>query len=425
MKLKSNLIKISLSSLILLTACGLRNANQTAGKTFDAKTNFPPLINSDTKINSDSKIVATNNKFGINLFAELLKTNKDKNIFISPTSVLFALSMTYNGANGKTKDDIAKALELTGMTSDEINKGNNALIRTLINSDPNVRLDIANSLWGKKGINFNPDFIKTNEDYYKATTNSLDFSTDDATKTINQWVSDATQQKIPKIVDKIDADTLLILINAIYFKGAWTNKFDNSLTKSDTFNLTSSTTKQAQMMSMYDKLSYYKDDKFQAINLPYGNENISMYVFLPSEDSSLDEFNKSLTSDNMQTWFTSFRKSQGQIILPKFKLEYQTSLNSSLTALGMGNAFSDNADFKNMFKDNTKVAITDVKHKTFVEVNEEGTEAAAVTSVTVGATSVQIPTEPFKMNVNRPFFYMIRDNQSGTVLFMGEVVNPS
>lgn len=424
--MKAKLLKASLSLLVLLSACANPNSSNgnNTNTNFSTKTNFPPVSDSE-KVTTDSKIVAANNKFGTKIFGEILKSDKDKNIFISPTSILFALAMTYNGAKGDTKTGFEKALELSGMTTEEINKQANALIRTLVNADSSVRLDIANSLWGRKDIKFSPDFIKTNENFYKATTSTLDFNSPDASKTINTWVSEATQGKIPQIVDgQISKETILFLINAIYFKGSWTNKFDKELTKQEDFKLLSGSTKKVDMMQLFEKLPYYKGDKFEAINLPYGKENISMYVFLPNSDSSLTDFNSSLTDENLSSWFKEFSKTQGTLKLPKFKLEYEKSLNDSLVALGLDKAFTETADFSGMFTDSTKAAISNVKHKTFVEVNEEGTEAAAVTSVEVGITSALPVDKPFEMTVDRPFFYVIRDNNSGTNLFMGEVVEP-
>lgn len=432
--MKSKVLQASLSLLFILSACSspsgssnnenVKNTESTSVTSFSTKTNFPPIGDNDVKINSDSKIVTANNKFGTKIFSEILKTDKDKNIFISPTSILFALSMTYNGAKGNTKAEFEKALELSGMSTEEINKSANALIRTLVNADSSVKLDIANSLWGKTGVKFNPDFIKTNEDFYKATTNTLDFSSSEAAKMINSWVSNSTQGKITKIIDgNIDSNTLLFLINAIYFKGEWTNKFDKELTKSENFNLIGGTTKKVEMMSLYEKLPYYKGEKFQALSLPYGKENISMYIFLPDSDSNLDEFNSNLSEENLTTWFKEFSKRDGSLKLPKFKLEYEKSLKDSLKALGLSSAF-ESPDFSNMFTDSTSASISEVKHKTFVEVNEEGTEAAAVTGVTVGATSVMPSNEPYNMNCDKPFFYAIRDNNSGTILFMGEVTEP-
>jgi serine protease inhibitor len=421
-KLKEKILRLSLVFMVL---AGCNNPAQSDANSFSKK-NFPPLTSSDPQISTDSKIVAANNKFGFKLFSELLKKDSGKNIFISPPSISFALSMTYNGANGTTKEDMAKALEIKDLSLEEANKENNALIRTLINLDDQVKLDIANSLWGRKGIEFNPTFIKNNQDFYKAEVASLDFASPEAAKTINQWVSDNTQKKIEKIVDdKIDPSTLLFLINAIYFKGSWTEKFDKTLTKDRTFTLSDGKTKQHPMMERSSEdFKYYKGDTFQAVSLPYGKEKMSMYVFLPNKESNLTTFYKNLTAENWQKWMNQFSKKQGQVVLPKFKLEYESSLNDALKALGMATAFDmEKADFKNMFAKSIQAYISEVKHKTFVDVNEEGTEAAAVTSVEVRATSA-MPGQPFQFVADHPFFYAIRDSQTGTVLFMGTVTEP-
>lgn len=422
LKFKAKILKLSMAFLVI---AGCNNPIQSDVNGFTKK-NFPPLTGSDTQITSDSKIVSANNKFGFKLFSELLKKDKDKNIFISPPSVSFALSMTYNGASVTTKDDMAKVLEIKDMSLEEANKENNALIRTLINLDDQVKLEIANSLWGRKGIEFNPVFIKNNQDFYKATVTALDFNSPDAVKTINNWVSENTQNKIEKIIDPpIDPATLLFLINAIYFKGSWTDKFDAALTQNRSFTSSAGKSKQFPMMSRSsEEFQYYKGDTFQAVSLPYGKEKISMYVFLPNKDSSLDDFYKNLNADNWQKWMSQFSKNEGQVVLPKFKLEYESSLKNALKALGMDIAFDpDKADFKNMFAKPMQAYISEVLHKTYVDVNEEGTEAAAVTSVTVGATSVMLPKQPFQLIADHPFFYAIRDNQTGTVLFMGAVVD--
>ncbi|MFN4152010.1 MAG: serpin family protein, partial [Candidatus Sericytochromatia bacterium] len=298
----------------------------------------------------------------------------------------------------------------------------NALIRHLIYSDTSVRLDIANSLCGKIGTEFNSEFIKNNESFYKAEVRSLDFSSAESPKIINDWVSVNTNKKIEKIVEKIPPEALLYLINAIYFKGTWTDKFDKELTKEQDFKLPDGKTKKVQMMSRYDDFKYAKSDKFEVVSLPYGKELMSMYVFLPT--GNLEDFYKELTSDNWKNWMKELKKTKGEVGLPRFKNEYEKSLNDVLKTLGMTEAFSDKADFKKIFAKDTAASITEVKHKSFIEVNEEGTEAAAVTSVEVGATSFMPVSKPFKMIMDKPFFYVLRDNQSGTILFMGAVNKP-
>lgn len=370
----------------------------------------------------DSKVVAANTKFGFKLYKEILKQDSNKNVFVSPTSVAIALSMTYNGASGETQQAMAKALELQGITLPTVNQANNALKASLENADPEVQLSIANSLWAKQGVTFKPDFMERNRQFYGAKVTELDFANAEATRTINNWVKENTRGKIDQVVDQLKPDDVLFLINAIYFKGNWTKKFEQNQTAERSFYLSNGTQKQHPMMSQSGKYRYYENETFQAVSLPYGKGRLSLYVFLPRENNSLDAFQQQLAAENWQQWMNQFRMRNGSIQLPRFKFDYDIQLNNALKVLGMESAFSDGADFSNMTS--ASVAINEVKHKTFVEVNEQGTEAAAVTSVGVALTSAQMPEEPFQMVVNRPFFCAIRDNQTGTVLFMGSLREP-
>jgi serine protease inhibitor len=366
------------------------------------------------------KLVTANTKFGFKLFSEILKKDSQKNVFVSPSSVAIALSMAYNGANGDTKKAMANALQFQGMTLEEINRSQRNLMANLAQVDPKVKLAIANSLWAKEGVAFNLNFLQQNEKFYDAKVKTLDFDQPTASDEINGWVKDSTNGKIEKIVDRITPEHVMFLINAIYFKGAWSNEFDQKNTENRPFLLANGTKKQVPLMKRQGEYRYSETDKFQAISLPYGNGQMSMYVFLPK--SNLAEFQKSLTTENWQTWMKQFSSREGQIQMPRFKMDYEVDLKTALSALGMGLAFQDAADFSNLSKATTK--IDEVKHKTFVEVNEEGTEAAAVTSVGIVATSARIQEEPFKMIVDRPFFCAIRDNRTGEILFMGSIVNP-
>ena len=370
------------------------------------------------------KVTAANTKFSFKLFSEILKQNNSQNsqnIFISPTSVAIALAMTYNGAKGETQQAMAKTLELQGISLQEINSANAALIAAVHNADDKVQLNIANSLWAKQDINFNPDFLQTTEDFYKATVTNLDFSDPGAVNAINDWVKQSTNGKIDAIVQQINPDDVMFLINAIYFKGKWTKEFNPAQTTQQPFYLTAGEEKQHPLMSQSGEYKYYENKKFQAVSLPYGNDGrLSLYVFLPSDNSSLTAFYQDLNADNWEKWIAQFRNRQGSIRLPRFKINYELTLNDTLKALGMEVAFEPKADFSGI---GDNLALSEVKHKTFVEVNEEGTEAAAATSV--GITLTSAPSEqPFEMNVDRPFFCTIRDNQTGTVLFMGSIVNP-
>lgn len=382
----------------------------------------PRLMAQSPNQTVDTKFVDANTKFGFKLFQEVLKQDGNKNVFISPSSVAIALAMTYNGASGETQQAMAKALELQGISLQNINQSNNALKASLENADPDVQLTIANSLWARQGIPFKPEFMQSNQKFYGAEVTELNFGSPDATGIINGWVKENTRGKIDQIINQIKPDDVLFLINAIYFKGNWTEQFDKSETTERPFYLANGSSKQHPMMSQSGEYRYYENESFQAISLPYGKERLSFYVFLPKKNTDLEAFQKQLSLENWQQWMNQFRSREGSIQLPRFKLDYDIQLNAALQALGMGPAFSKDANFSNMTS--AQVGIDQVKHKTFVEVNEEGTEAAAATSVGIMVTSARMPQEPFQMVVDRPFFCAIRDNQTGTILFMGSIQEP-
>jgi serine protease inhibitor len=378
-----------------------------------------------------AKIAPRQNRFGFKLFAELRKEKPDQNLFISPSSIAFALTMTYNGADGETKEAMEKALELQGMTLDDINRGSAALRALLDSSDPKVKLAIANSLWMRADFDFNPDFLKANRSYFGAEMTNLNFDDPGAVGTINDWVRRSTAGKITQIVDRIEGQTVLFLINAIYFHGEWTEKFKKDMTSDRPFTLPDGRTKQHPLMFQQERFAYGKTDAFQVIELPYGEGRMSMYVFLPAKSSSLSAFLKTLNEENWNRWMSGMERKKGLIGLPRFKMEYETMLKDSLSALGMGVAFDpERANLTKMrpadqANDGQRLFISRVKHKTYLDVNEEGTEAAAVTSVEVGVTSAPVePEKPFEMVVDRPFFLAIRDRQTGAILFMGAIVDP-
>lgn len=373
----------------------------------------------------DARLVSSNMNFGFKLYGEIVRQGAGKNIFISPSSIGLCLAMAYNGAEGETKQAMARALEAQGMTLDELNRAYAGLKAALENPDPKVQLQIANSLWARKGIKLNPEFIKRDKQFYDAQVTELDFDSPAAPATINQWVSDKTNGKIDQIIDSIDRDTILFLINAIYFKGKWTNEFAKERTKDDVFHLESASEKRLPMMSQSGSYKYYEAQNFQAVSLPYGDRRVSMYIFLPMKGATLGQFQKSLTAANWESWMKGFAESEGDIIMPRFKIEYEVTLNDALKALGMEPAFDPSrANFAGMLQSGENAYISKVKHKTFVEVNEEGTEAAAVTSTEMRATSAQMPRQRFRMVVDHPFFCAIRDNATGTVLFMGSIFEP-
>lgn len=369
------------------------------------------------------ELVAANTRFGFKLFSEVLKQNQNQNVFVSPSSVAIALAMVYNGANGTTKAAIAKALELNGITLAELNKANADLQALLQNPDPKVQLAIANSLWARQDVPLKPDFLQRNQQFYGAEINNLNFNDPQAIRIINGWVKENTRGKIEEIVDSIDPMDVLFLINAIYFKGDWTQPFDKTLTADRPFFRADGSQKSHPMMSQQGDFRYLETEQFQAVSLPYGEgRRMSMYILLPKKATPITDLYQKLTAENWQQWVTRFRSRPGSVQIPRFKLEYEIELRRALSALGMADAFdASKANFSGM--SDLQTHIDQVRHKTFVEVNEEGTEAAAVTSIGIRATSA-IVDEPFTMVVDRPFFCAIRDNQSGSVLFMGAIVDP-
>ena len=373
----------------------------------------------------DGSVVRANAKFGFNLFNEIRKTEQEKNIFISPFSVSIALAMALNGASGETEQAMTHTLQLQGLDSESINPGYAGLRQTLLMSDPKVTLTIANSLWARQGFSFKQDFLQRNTQFFGAEVSTLDFMDPNTLTTINQWVNTNTNGKITKILDEINPDAVLFLINAIYFKGSWQTEFEPARTRDGTFHLATGGEKQVPMMTRTGDYRYYEnyEENFQAISLPYGDGRISMYIFLPSRESNLNTFLENLNAENWENWISQFREQEVFLSMPKFKLEYEKTLNNPLQSLGMGIAFAPGgADFSRMADLETlgrNLYIGEVLHKAVVEVNEEGTEAAAVTSIGVRVTSA-----PPAFIADRPFFFAIRDNETKTVLFMGIVVDP-
>ncbi len=412
-----------IGSLLLPTI--LQAGKQQNGK--DLKNFILPNKSGKTMIqdnnSADTQLIAADTRFGFKLYTELLQQNGDKNIFISPASIAFALQMTYNGANQATRQAMARTLELNGLKLEDLNAANKRLKAALENLDPKVQLEIANSLWARQGVELLPAFIERNKSAYQAEVKTLDFTNPGAAGVINAWVNDKTHGKIQKIVDQINPDSLLFLINAIYFKGVWTTQFDKTQTIEEDFTLANNTKKRVPMMRQTGRYPYFENDKFQAVSLPYGDKRLSMLIFLPKSGTTLAEFHRMLTAENWASWTNQLRDMKGNLRLPRFKVEYESSLKPALSALGMASAFTARADFRLMVAPPTRAFISDVKHKTFVEVNEEGTEAAAVTSTEMRTVSIK-PQEIFQMTVDHPFFFAIRDNRSGAILFMGSITTP-
>ena len=381
------------------------------------------------------KIAAADTAFGFDLFQRLVKQEKDRNVFISPTSIALALEMTYNGTAADVKRSMAKVLHLGAMDLAQVNQGNAALMSSLRKPGPGVELQVANSLWARKGIRFKRDFVQRNRQFYDARLTTLDFASPRAKDTINGWVKDNTKGRIPSIIDSISRFDIMFLVNAVYFKGQWTDKFDAAKTKDHPFTLPGGKTKTVKMMSRHGRYDYLETPEFQAIRLPYGKGRLSMYVFLPKlqpgvagalpkSDPGLGAFCAGLNADKWQQWMSQLKSREGTISLPRFKLEYKAELKDPLVMLGMKPAFNPTDTGFAPLTPARGVYISKVTHKTFVEVNEKGTEAAAATSVGIAVTSMPSGPPPFTMVVDHPFFCAIRDKETGAVVFMGAVTRP-
>jgi len=407
---------------ICLNGCAHRKAQTETPadeKLLEVRNELPTKGSADSVL--DTALVSGNTKFAVNLLHQIAEQDSGKNIFISPLSISICLSMVYNGASGETREEMANALQLQDLNPGDMNNSFASLLKLLSSLDENVKLLIANSLWAKKGIEFSSEFLDINKNYYAAEVSVLDFGDPSAPSFINSWVKSKTNGLIPKIIDRISSDDLMFLINAIYFKGIWTHQFDEKATRDSPFYRSNGVPLEVKMMSQNGKFPYFKGENFGAISLPYGNKNLSMYVFLPDKDILIESFIADITAEKWESWMSSFVESKGTISLPRFEIRYEILLNDILKTLGMKKAFGK-ADFGSMFANDIDACISVVKHKAFVEVNEEGTEAAAVTMTGIKLTSVHV--NEFRMLVNRPFLCAIRDNTSGTILFMGIINRP-
>ena len=380
----------------------------------------PKPINLDQKSLS---LLEADNAFAFEIFKEISQSEEDgKNIMISPLSISLALAMTYNGADGETKEAMEDVLHLHGLSTEDINKSYQSLINALLSVDPKVIMEIANSIWYRDDFSVEDDFLNINKTYYDAEVTGLNFSDPASVDIINQWVSDKTHAKIDKIIDQINPLDVMFLINAIYFKGTWKYEFDkNDTHEAPFYDENGNFLKDVQMMMIEADLNYTSNDLFHAIELPYGQGNYSMIVMLPQSGVSIDSLINNMNKNNWETWMESFyNRPDFEVFLPKFKFEFEKELKKVLSQLGMGIAFGQNgnADFSKI-NPNEDLFISSVKHKTFIEVNEEGTEAAAVTSVTI---SRGVSANEFR--ANHPFIFVIKEKFTNAIMFMGRVTDP-
>ncbi len=369
---------------------------------------------------AEREVIQANTSFGLGLFREVYAAETAKpNVFLSPLSAHMALGMTLNGATGQTFDAMRSTLGFGGIQERDINASYEQLTPMLVGLDPRVQISIANSMWYRQGFPVRSEFTDALKRHFDAEVRGLDFASSSAPATINAWVRDKTRGRIPTIVDQIRADEVMFLINAVWFKGKWTNEFDPRETRTGTFRRADGRTVQAQFMNRNGTLAHFSNESFGAVDLPYGGGAWRMTLLLPHEGAGLSSVVNSLTPERWAQWIGSLRDGRASISLPKFKLTYETHLNDALSKMGMAVAFRPGvATFDRIAA--ADLFITTVKQKTFVEVNEEGTEAAAATSVGVGVVSA-----PPSFVFDRPFIVAIRERLSGTILFIGAVGDPT
>ena len=373
----------------------------------------------------EQRIVSSSSQFGFELLKEINNSKKGDNIFISPLSVSMAFGMALNGAKSQTYDEIKSVLGLDGLTQEEINKNYKSLVQTLSGIDSKVQFKSANSIWCRDGFNPEQSFLDVNKNYFDALVQSADFNNPATLNLINDWVKQNTNSKIDKILERINPEIVMYLINAIYYKGTWKYQFDKTKTADYPFLVPGTMGLARKMMMQEADLNYYSGSNYLAVDLPYGNDSYKMRIILPNRDVDVASVLQNISQDEFSMISSSMTKQHCVLRMPLFKLEFDIMLNDILQSIGMKKAFMPGlADFTGINRDG-RLYISEVKHKTFVDVNEEGTEAAAVTSIGIGRTSTGGDQGKIIIDVDRPFIFMIYESNSNTILFMGNIFNPT
>ncbi len=401
-----NIITITLIAL-LATAC---EWTATEDSTFDYNL-------------KSAEVIATNNNFGLELFNQILANEDKANVMISPASISLALGMAYNGAGSTTKDAFDQVLNYEGLTTEEVNEISLDLIMQLLTDKKDNLLEIANSIWYHEGFPVHQSFLDINSTYFDAEVRELDFSSPSAVETINNWVSDNTHDKIEKIIDDLSPDARMVLINALYFNCLWEYEFDPDESTQEIFYTNdNSEFGKVEMMKTESTFNYAATEEFTAVELPYKDDKFSMHLFLPAYGTDVNDLISELDGNTWIDWLSKFSLNDDiQVIMPKFKFDYDRSLVEDLQEMGLGIAFTTEADFSGI--SDIGLLISDVIHKTYIDVNEEGTEAAAVTAIVFEVTSID-PSGPKIITFNRPFLFTITENSSKSIVFVGKVEEP-
>ena len=401
-----------LISLIMMVSCERSNTNDLPGDPVNITTEF-----------YQKQVIDSANRFAFDLFRPVIAGAKgEENIMISPFSITSALSMTLNGAAGETFEAVRKTLRLEDKTLQQINETYLKLMTEMVPVDKRVVVEIANSVWVEKRFIVKQPFITALQTWYKAESRNIDITDPKAVDIVNGWIAEKTHNKITEMLDYLDPSLAMLLINAIYFNGKWRYQFDKADTREESFYVTPYNPKSVPMMHQKESLKSAKTNNSTIVELPYGQGNYTMVVVLPDDNVSTTDLVDVLTPSVWQNWINMLTDNTHEVELsmPRFKCKYKRLLNNDLIDLGMGVAFTPQANFSNI--SNQGIFISRVLHQTFIETNEEGTEAAAATVVEFIKTSVP---QSIKVSLNRPFLYFIREISTGTVLFMGRVGDPT
>jgi serine protease inhibitor len=367
-----------------------------------------------------ASLIENENSFAFDIFREIVKSTPDsKNIVFSPLSISYALSMTLNGANSATLDSMLKALRIKNISLDDINLSYKDLTTALLSVDQRVLISIANSVWIENNFVVKKPFTDILTGFYNAESKSFDINDATVPAKINSWIESKTNGLIKEMVDKLNDNTVMLLINAIYFKGKWSMQFDKTATSDRTFTRPDNSTVSAPSMHQSETHKVYRGSGYILAEIPYGQGNFVMDILLP-DGNSFASVIPLLTDEGFKTMSNNLSSSEVNLYLPRFKYGYKKTLKEVLSLMGMGIAFTDAADFSNI--SDLSLLINEVTHQAFIETNEEGTEAAAATIVDVGVTSAG--PEPLLIDINRPFIYIIRETTTNSILFMGRVTDP-
>jgi serine protease inhibitor len=382
-----------------------------------------PVITDLTPTEKSAKIISADNQFGFELFKKInASVNEPKNTMISPLSVSLALAMVYNGAEGNTKTQMEEMLHKSNLTPEDINQSYKDLVSSLSSHDPKVELSISNAIFYRNTFPVKSDFIATNQNFYQAEVSGLDFTnTTQTLEKVNAWVNTQTKGKIAKIIEQVNDQDIMYLLNAIYFNGEWKYRFDSKETFDLTFTKEDHSTVQTPTMQIENPFNYCSNQSFELLEMPYGSGKYSMLIFLPETGKNTDDVVSLLNSDNVNDWISKLTEQKKKVYLPKFEFKFDKSLVDELSALGMTDAFNDATANLSGISDAAKLVISEVMHKAYIKVDERGTEAAAVTGITVGTTSAG-PDNSFR--VDHPFVFAIREKDTNAILFIGKVMNP-